>query len=307
MMKKITTVIAILLIAGANSFSQKKNGTVFIEHDAINTTKALWAAFVNGDEATYRSYFADSAYFIQNGSDPEAQANAEIGIGLKSFTENYENIKVEDQPPAFPDALEYKDGGTWVQDWLIMTGTHKESGINLNLPMHNLYSFNDEGKIVVMVMYFNDDVFEEINNSTRKRENGKVYINHPYIATVRKAENAAIAGDVETWKTYFSPDAKFSDSSMKLGETHSLEEQAEGLASWASMGLKTKIEQVGYPDCIYYEKNDIYVVYSWWKMTVVKDGKSREIPYLMTSDFDKDGKIVREHVYVSSNHMEGLF
>ena len=31
--------------------------------------------------------------------------------------------------PAFPDAMEYKEGGTWVQDWLLMTGVHKETGI----------------------------------------------------------------------------------------------------------------------------------------------------------------------------------
>jgi hypothetical protein len=307
MMKKITTVLAILLIAGVNSFSQKKSGTIFSEHEDITKTKALWKALVSGDEATYRGFFADSAYIGQNGNNATKSPNAEIGEGLKSFVEAYENLKVEDQSPAFPDALEYKEGGTWVQDWLIMTGTHKETGINLNLPIHNMYYFNEEGKISVMVMYFDDDIFEEITNSTRIRENGKVYINHPYILAVRKSANASIAGEVETWKSFFSPKARFSDSSMKLGESQSLEEHAAMISSWASTGMKVKLEQNGYPDCIYYEKNDMYVVYSWWNMTIKMDGKTWEVPYMMSSDFDKDGKIVREHIYMSSNHTEGLF
>jgi hypothetical protein len=94
---------------------------------------------------------------------------------------------------------------------------------------------------------------------------------------------------------------------MKSGESQSLEEHAAGISSWASTGMKVKLVQVGYPDCIYYEKNDGYVVYSWWNMKIQMNDKTWEIPYMMSSDFDKDGKIVREHIYVSSNHMEGLF
>lgn len=307
MMNKITTVLAILLIAGVSSFSQKKSGTIFSEHEAITKTQALWKALVNGDEAAYRSFFADSAYIGQNGNNPLKSPIAEIGKGTKKFVEAYENLKVGDQSPAYPDALEYKEGGTWVQDWLIMTGTHKATGINLELPIHNMYLFNKDGKITFMGMYFNDDIFEEIANSTRIRENGKVYINHPYIVAVRKSANAATAGDVETWKSFFSPKARFSDSSMKLGESQSLEEHAAGISFWAATGMKVKLEQVGYPDCIYFEKNDSYVVYSWWNMTIKMEEKTWEIPYLMTSDFNKDGKIVREHIYMSSNHTEGLF
>jgi len=299
--------MAILLISGVSCFSQEKSGTVYSEHETINKTKALWNAFVNGDESTYSSFFADSAYVTQNGNEAQIMANANISKGLKSFTDGYENLKVEDQPGSFADAIEYKEAGSWVQDWLIMTGTHKETGINLDLPIHNLYSFNDDGKIVFMVSYFDDDIFEEITNSTRERENGKVYINHPYILAVRKSANASTAGDVDKWKSFYSPNARFSNSSMKMGESQSLEEHAASMSTWASSGMKVKLEQVGYPDCIYYEKSDNYVVYSWWNMKIKMDDKSWEIPYMMSSDFDKDGKIVREHIYVSSNHMEGLF
>jgi hypothetical protein len=306
MMKKISIVFAILLFAGASSFSQTKSGTVYSEHEDIAKTKALWKAWLSGDEATFRSFFADSAYMIRNSDSPPKTANADLGKGLKNFIENYENLKVVDQKPASPDALEYKNGTIWVQDWLIMTGIHKKTGIIIDLPIHNLYNFNEDGKITAMVMYFNDDVFEEIGHAQTTRENGKVYINHPYIAATRKSANAAMAGDLETWKSYFAPNARFSDLTMKFGESQSLEEHLESMGGLLSEGTTVKLEEIGYPDCIYYELNDIHVVYSWWLYTFKKDGKTWKVPYMMSQDFNKEGKITRENIYISSNQLEGL-
>ena len=306
-MKKITSLFLLLLIAGLNSYAQKKNGVVYSEHESINLTQELWKAAVSGDEAKYRSFFADSAMIIRNDNTPPVLANAQIGKGLANWSKAYDRLKVEDHKPAYPDALEYKDGGIWVQDWLLMTGIHKETGIVLDLPMHNLYSFNEDGKITTMISYFNNDVFEEIGNSRKTRENGTVYINHPYIVSVRKLINAFAAGDFETWASFYSPEARFSTASMELNGSVSLEEYEQILRdTYFKDGLKFKVEQVGYPDCIYYAQNDLYVVYSWWKMTVMKDGKYSEIPFMISHDFNDEGKIDFARVYVSSNHMEKL-
>ena len=113
----------------------------------------------------------------------------------------------------------------WVQDWLLMTGVLKESGIMMDLPSHNIYSFDEDGKVKMMVVYFNDEV-------------------------------------------------------------------------------KFKMEQVGYPDCIYYAKNDIYGVYSWRNLIVIKDGKKHEIPLMLSHDFNDEGEVVRYHVYTSDNHFD---
>jgi hypothetical protein len=68
------------------------------------------------------------------------------------------------------------------------------------------------------------------NNSQQKMlHNSTVYINHPYIVTVRKAINAFVSGDFETWAGYFSPKARFTTSSMKPGESMSLEEYKQTL------------------------------------------------------------------------------
>lgn len=306
-MKKITTLFVLLLFMGVNSFAQKKSGVIFSEHESISITQELWKAMVTGDEARYRSFFADSAYIVRNGDTPPKTANESIGKGLAKWSSNFENLKVGDYKPAYPDALEYKEGGTWVQDWLLMSGIHKETGIVLDLPLHNLYAFNEAGKITMMAMYFDDDVFEEIDNSKLTRENGTVYINHPYIATVRKTVNAFVARDVETMASNFSPKAKITFSSMEKDEFMNVEEYKEYLSDrYFKDDIQYKMEQVGYPDCVHYEMNDSYVVYSWWNLLVKKDGKKVEIPLMLSHDFNAEGEIVHTHVYASSNHFEIL-
>lgn len=306
-MRKITTLFILLLFIGANSFSQQKSGTIFSEHESIDKTKALWEAFVNGDEEKYRSFFADSAYLVQNGEPEDPTPNADIGKGFANWIKNYENLMVGDQKPAYPDALEYKDGGVWTQDWLIMSGIHKETGIKLDLPMHNLYAFNEDGKITAHIMYFDNDIFEEIANSQTTKENGKVYINHPYILSVRKAMNAFVARDMEKWTSFYAPKARFTNSSMQVNETQSLEEYKEAISTmFYKDDLEFKVEQVGYPDCIYYDKNDAYIVYSWWNMKFKKDGKVFEFPFMISHDFNDEGMIIFQNIYMSSNHLENL-
>ncbi len=306
-MQKISLLLILLLFVGVNSFSQKKSGTIFSEHETIDKAKEVWQALVNGDEETYRSLFADSAYLSQNGNPKPKTPNAKIGMGLEKWAGAFENLKVGDQKPAYPDALEYKEGGIWVQDWLIMTGVHKESGVILNLPIHNLYNFNEEGKITTLVTYFNNDVFEEIADSKTTRENGKIFINHPYIATVRKGMNAFMDKDLDKWASFYSPKARCTSLTMQPGETQSLEDYHGALASlFFGDDLKFKVEQVGYPDCIYYEKTDNYIVYSWWKMMIKKEGNLIEFPFMVSHDFNDDGEIIFENIYMSSNHLEEL-
>lgn len=306
-MKKITTLFLLLLFVGVNSFSQKKNGVIFSEHESIALTKSLWQAMVTGDEEKYRSYFADSALVIRNDDFPPKTANENIGKGLEKWSSGFENLQVKDFKPAYPDALEYKDGGLWVQDWLLMTGTHKESGINLDLPVHNIYSFDDNGKVTMLISYFNNDVFEEIADSKGKKKNGTVYINHPYIASVRKAVNAFVAKDFEKMASFYSPKARIILSSMKEGESLSVDEYMEYLSGrYASDDVKYKMEQVGYPDCIYYAKNDSYVVYSWWNLLVKKGDKKFKIPVMISNSFNDEGEVAYSRVYASSNHFEGL-
>lgn len=298
--------IAIFLILGFVTVSlqaQTKSGTVFSEHPNIETTKAVMKALQEGDQDSFLSFFADTVYQETNGKGKIDAKETLNGI-LKYWTA-FDNLKIRDAKPAYPDAIEYKDGGTWVQDWLLITAIHKKTGINVEEPFHHIYRFNDDGKIDVFIGYFNNDIFQEIGNSQTKKENGKVYINHPYINTVRKAMNAICAKDLDTWSGFFAPNVKFSNSMMQWGETFGIEELKEFYINEFAQTESIKMKEVGYPDCIYYSKGDNYVVYSWYvNTTVMKDGTVREYPVMFSSTFNKDGKIVYSRMYASSNHLE---
>ena len=307
-MRKITVLLILLMLAGMNSYAQKKSGTLYSEHEYIDVTREVWKAIVAGDEAKIQSFYADTVQIFRNGVGRGKVTKEKMAQSNVQWVSDYENLKVMDDKPAFPDALEYKDWGIVVQDWIRLVGIHTETGIILDLPIHNMYAFNDDGKIYMDVSYFDDDIFEEIYNSKTKKKNGTVYINHPYIVSVRKAMNAFVANDKETWASYYSPEARFSSSALPVGKNLSLEE------NWGSLTMlfqgddrKLKVEQTGYPDCIYYEKYQGWVVYSWWKMTVTKGDKRYEIPVMLSHDFNDEGKIVWERQYVSSNHFDELW
>ena len=303
-MKKILVLVISVFIVFFSQ-AQEKNGTVYVKHPAIEKTKMLWTAFEKGDKAAFEAFLADSMVAIYNGSR-DFQKKDDYLKGLVWWSTEFENLKFTDDAPAFPDAIDYTKGGLWVQDWLLITGTHKKSGINLNLHMHNLYSFNKDGKITSLHQYFDNTQFEEISSSGATQENGKVYNNHPYIITVRKLINAYCAKNSAAAAEFYSPEATFSDATMKWGETINLDQEKKQMEMEFAGNDNIMMRQVGYPDCIYYAKDNIYVVYSWWiwSGTSKAKGKKIEFPIMLSDTFNKDGKIVSHFASYSTNHFE---
>ena len=299
--------IVVMLILGFSVLAvnaQKVSGTVYSEHDAIAKTKAMWAAFVKGDKEAFVSFFADSVYENINGT--YNLRTREYFGGVINWWKGFENLSFKDDSPASPDAINYTQGGLWVQDWLRLSGTHKSTGINIDLPVHNLYSFNKEGKINSVHQYYDSHFFDDINNSSRTIENGTVYKNHPYIVTVRKMVNAWCAENLDSLAKFYSPNAIFFESPFKQDKFISLEESLKEAKNFFDNYDNIKMVQSGYPDCIYYAKDGFYQVYSWWTLSyTTKDGKKQNgIPMMITDGFDKDGKINVEFVYYSTNHFE---
>lgn len=303
-MKRSLLALCMLTVFAVTSHAQKKAGTIYVEHEYIDVSRALWDAFVDGDKEKYQSFFADSVYVSTNGEEGEVISKKEMGENIDWWQSEFTNIGIEDQKPAYPDALDYKEGGFWVQDWRLFTARHIKTGINLEVPLHSMYAFNDDGKIISNFTYFNDDVFELIAESQTKTENGKVYDNHPYILTVRKLVNTFQDGDADKYRTFFTDDAQFIFSWNEFGDRKSLDESMEGMKKMFAEGFKAKVEEFGYPDCVFYERGGNHVVYSWWKYTVMKDGENYEFPVMLSHTFNDDGKIVNEFVYASSNHFE---
>lgn len=304
-MKKLKFVLIVALTSFLTVNAQKQSGIVYSEHEGINKVKAMWAALIKGDKDTHLSFFADSVWTGNNGS-VEKRAKEQFVETLEWGKRELKNVSVVDDKSASPDAIQYKDGELFVQDWLRLKGTHEKTGINLNYAVHNVYHFNKAGKIDAFLQYFNTDVFTEIDNSSRTIENGNVYINHPYIVTVRKCVNAYCAKDIETLKTFYSPKTMFMKSDFKAGKPINLEEKMKEDKGFFALWNNITLQQVGYPDCIYYAKNDNYAVYSWWKLSVTsKDGKTKkDIPLMMIHGFNKNGEIMYESTYLSSNHFQ---
>ncbi|MDX8338032.1 nuclear transport factor 2 family protein [Draconibacterium sp. IB214405] len=297
-------VLLILALIGSSVFSQNKNGTVFNEHETIDVTRDFWNAVKSGDTEKAKTFFADSVMIVRNGNDWKTTAD-QFGENTGWWSKNFVKFNVEDSPGAYPDAIEYKDGKIWVQDWLKLTGTHEKTGINLELELHCLYAFNDDGKIAAFIQYYNNNVFEDIRNAQTTRENGKVYINHPYIATVRKLLNTYVAEDVDGLRDFFAENATFSNTAGGFNQSMNLEERAADVANHFATRKDIHFEQIGYPDCIFYELNNGFVVYSWWNYSYTDEesGKKVVMPLMLSHSFNDDGKIVQEMAYFSTNHV----
>jgi hypothetical protein len=215
-MKKIVYSLIIAITSFLTVNAQKENGIVYSEHEAIAKTKALRAAFVNGDKDGFISFFSDSVWVDMNG-DFKKIPKKNLGEAV-DWWKNFEKLSIEDDKPAFPDAINYKNGGLWVQDWLLWKGIHSATGIKLKLRIHILYSFDKNGKISSIHEYFNNDIFEMIEKSQRTIESGIIYKYHPYINIIRKVVNAYCAKDMETLASFYAPDAVFGSLSLKDGE-----------------------------------------------------------------------------------------
>ena len=296
-MKKLA-IFLILFSLGAMSFAQKKSGTIYYEHELIDKTKAMWSSLIDGDKDAFVNYFADSIRVYQNGNLFERKGES-MG-GFVTFWSGFENLEITNDHQSNPDAIDYGNM-IFVQDWLRISGIHKATGLNNDLSLHNLYGFDENGKIEVIYMYFDPNYFVETKNSQTTKENGTVYINHPYINSVRKLLNEYIAMDIDAWAEYFAPNAKFYFTSLKPGEYMSLEERKESLTELFSDRKEIKFTQVGYPDCIYYLKDDQYTVKSLWKVTdISENGEIYEFSLYLNHVFNKEGKVVMEFAYFNT-------
>ncbi|WP_163324495.1 nuclear transport factor 2 family protein [Draconibacterium mangrovi] len=303
-MKKLVCLL-LVLVWGTCAFAQTKNGTVYSEHEYINKTREMWKAFQDGDAAAFQSFFADSVFRSMNGTWDKV-SSAVFKNATESWSKAYENLEVKDDKPAYPDAIDYGEGGTWVQDWLLFTGTHIESGINIAIPYHNLYKFNDNGKITHIGFYFPTATFDAIRKSGTTSENGEVYDNHPYITTVRKAVNAYCNKNLDELVAFYTENARFSDLTMPWNESFPLEDAKKGWMADFEKYDKITVKQQGYPDCIHYNNGDMTVVYSWWTWSAVDPAtqKKLEVPVMMSDYFNKDGKITMQSLYMSTSNLE---
>ena len=304
-----------LMVFTIISYSQKKkNGTIYIDHPAINTVEAMNKAFAEGDAEKVGSFLADD-YEFWNGTNSNKDAKAGTKEGaMKNVTwwkENVDYFSLERTKGAYPDAIEYKDEDqkdvVWVQTWNRIKGVHNKTGVKIDMPVHRLYTVNKDNKITMIIDYSDRTVWQELRRSFSTRENGTIYNHHDYINSVRRLMAALENHDMDTFYSFFDEKATFRSIHMPTGsESLSLEEDKEGMKQMMDNFEITSIDVQGYPDYLNYEMGDAKIVQSWWKLSMTRksDKKKIEMPLFLIHDFNDEGKIINENVYFSQTLMQ---
>ncbi|GGZ86916.1 hypothetical protein GCM10007028_26280 [Algibacter mikhailovii] len=300
--------MSMILLTGIIYSQTKKNGTVFIEHPAINIVEAMQQADIAGDSAKVATYLADD-FKSYNGTTRNKDAKGMDKAAFLNWTVNakkwtsYRTLTRHGE--AYPDAIEYKDGKIWVQTWNYLKGVHNVTGVKIEMPVHNLYRFNDDNKID-MVINYNYPVGQDIRAGFASRTNGTIYNQHEYINKVRRMMAAFENSDLEHAYSYFDEKARFSHLEMSRGESETLEEvKARHKGFYDNFEIES-IDVVGYPDLLHYEIGDGMTVQSWWNFRLIRKSDKKKIifPAMYTHDFNKDGKIDRTNGYFSTKVLD---
>ncbi len=139
----------------SRSFAPRKNGTIYNNHDNINTVRLYMGALANGDVEKAFSYFTEDATFtdldMKRGESRTVAEEKEMFKGLTSEW-NITSIDVR----GYPDYLEYELGGAKVvQSWWDVRMTKKsDDKIKVILPILLINDFNEEGKMTQETGYY---------------------------------------------------------------------------------------------------------------------------------------------------------
>ncbi|RXJ50614.1 nuclear transport factor 2-like protein [Gelidibacter gilvus] len=310
-MKK--TVLVVMMLSAFINYAQKKNGTVYIEHPAIDVVHDFIKASVGGDRSKMASYLTDD-FKAYNGTSNNPN---DKGMDKEAFLVNqmvYYNqldyYAIEDFPGSYADAIEYKkdnpDGEVWVQTWSLLKGVQKNTGVKIDAGAHRLYTLTKDNKIKMIIGYGNGRVIDEIQSSFTDRTNGTIYNHHENINTIRKMMYALENADLEKMYGFYDENARFLDSSSPTFEGISIAEQKEIDKKILEQYEITSIDVVGYPDYLHYEMGDARVVQSWWNINLIRksDKKAIILPIHYINDFNKEGKIISETAYYNPKLLE---
>jgi hypothetical protein len=301
------TILAVLLAAPALIYAQKKtNGTIYIEHPAIEAVEGMTKAFVSGDDKKVASFLADD-FKSFNGSNinPEdkGQDKAAFLKDVAFWKDNVDYLSITRSKGAYPDALEYTDANNkevvWVQTWEDVKGVHNKTGVKLNMPLHRLFIVDKKNKIKTIIGYSNNTIGSEIGDSFSDRKNGEIYNHHEYINSVRKMVYAYEHKDLTKAYSYYDDKAEFYDNNMADNKSITFAEQKENDKKMFEKFDIVGIDVTGYPDYLHYEMGDQRVVQSWWtfRMERKADKKIISVPVFFIHNFNDKGKITSEIIY----------
>lgn len=142
------------------SLAPLTNGTIYRNHDNINTVRLMIGALEHNDPDKAFGYFTDDATFtdldMEMGESRSLAEEKEMFKGLNT-TWTINSIDMI----GYPDYLEYEDRGMKVvHSWWKVRMTRKSDNKKVILPLYLLHSFNDEGKITEERGYYTSKLLE---------------------------------------------------------------------------------------------------------------------------------------------------
>jgi hypothetical protein len=258
--------------------------------------------FVNGDENL--ANFLDNDFRSRSGvatdKSDEGSTKEEFLNQSRWWSNNFDNLSITRDSPAYPDAIEYKDSGTWVQTWERLYGVNKTTGFVIDMPVHRLFWLNeDESKVKGMFVYANTSVFSDMWESYNPRTNGTIYKSHENINKVRKLAAALLDEDLEKAQSFYSANATFYDINMPKGQSMSLDQAKDSQKFFYENFEILSMDEYGYPDFLDYEHRASKVVLAWWDVRVKRKSDGKIINFINheTYTFNREGKIIRQSSY----------
>ena len=311
MKKRIVFALACLITLGLNA-QKKTSGTIYGEHPAITVVEAFNKAVVNGEVEKVATYVTDDfKSYSASSRNPLGGNKAALLKEVASWRDNYEYTSLTRSKGATPDALEYKEdlgkGEVWVQTFEHLKGTHKQTGVSVDLPIQRSYIVTKDLKIRLLIAYIDSRPFDQTIYSQSERKNGEIYMNHENINTVRKVMAAFENKDFDKYNLYYDEGVKVSDiNNVDFNKTFSLKELIANDKNFHQNFELVRMVQVGYPDYLHYELMDSRAVFSWWNLELIRksDQKKINLPLMISDDFNSKGKITGEVLYYSQKILE---
>lgn len=143
------------------SYGERKNGTIYNQHEYINKVKKMVHAYEHNDLDTCYSFYDENAKFTN--------INVPYGVtwtlnedreSSKKMREKYEVISYDIQ--GYPDYLNYETGDLKVvMSWWNVRLIRKSDNKKIAAPLMLIHYFNDDGKIKYENAYFSSKLMFE--------------------------------------------------------------------------------------------------------------------------------------------------
>ena len=135
----------------------------------IDLVESFNTAWVSGEIEKAASMLTED-FRIRNGNslnkDDKGSTKQQFIGNMTWWYNNMDYLKLTVSEGAYPDAIEYKDSGVWIQTWDHLYGVNKTTGAKVDMPVHRLYVVNEDAtKIARIFEYNNQNTFRNVRDS----------------------------------------------------------------------------------------------------------------------------------------------